>query len=320
MQPIATQRIRPNCRQNRGLTWTAPMRVNEIAINWNAARGLPCGRHRGNLHGYFLSRVSLQTRFSRFRGRFNRNDRACGRPCYHWMVDRFSRFRLRSNTISTAPLSMREMFIQLGDHKHSVTLTGLAPATKYYFRLVSADDFDSVTVGHCKHLRRKQARSSTVFSFDPSGLNIVPGTDLTISFKAFQGSSSYVRFSLEETPRVNIIACNENSGTIRRPFPAQTSRHREYSFRLRLRTQRTAYTTPIFALSASAFVQISDTLQFARLIICCRFRFFKQFSKPLDWLGAQLGDTSTWRYYGYNSQTGKYVFNDTIQGGQGKWL
>jgi len=50
------------------------------------------------------------------------------------------------------------------------------------------------------------------------------------------------------------------------------------------------------------------------------FPLLQTISRPLNWLAAQLGDTSTWRYYGYNSQTGKYVTNDTIQGGQGKWL
>jgi len=133
-----------------------------------------------------------------------------------------------------------QVLFSSGTTKHSVALTGLAPSTKYYFRLVSMDDFDSVTVGPLQTFTTKASALMDGFSFDLSAINVVLATDLKILSKAFQGSSLMSGSPLEETPGSILLPAMKTAEHIPQPFPAQTSRHREYLFRLRLRTQRTA--------------------------------------------------------------------------------
>ena len=292
---------------------------NEIAINWNAPAAFLAGAIEAiytdtSYHVYRYKHDSVASAADSIA----MTGLAVDRVTIGWSTGQSVSASVKYD-IDSALVNARMLFSS-GTTKHSVTLTGLAPATKYYFRLVSADDFDSVTVGPLQTFTTKASALSDGFSFDPSGLNIVPGTDLTISFKGLSGLVAYVRFSVGGNTRVNIIACNENSGTYTATIPGPNITASGILVSIALKNSTDSITTPIFALSASAFVQISDTLQFAKTYYMLSFPLLQTISKPLDWLGAQLGDTSTWRYYGYNSQTGKYVFNDTIQGGQGKWL
>jgi hypothetical protein len=221
--------------------------------------------------------------------------------------------------IDSSLVNARALFSP-GTTKHTVTLTGLAAATKYYFRLVSVDDFDSVIMGPIQTFTTKASALMNGFSFDPSTLTMAPGTDLTVAFKGQSGLIVYARFSVGGSAQVTPLTCNENSGTYTATIPGSNITASGILVSIALKSSTDSIVTPVYALAASAPVQISDTLRFAKTYYMLSFPLLQTISRPLDWLGAQLGDTSTWRYYGYNSQTGKYVVDDTIRGGLGKWL
>ncbi len=215
---------------------------------------------------------------------------------------------------------MRKVLFSADTMHHAVTITGLAPATKYYFRLLSADDLDSITVGPLQTFTTAASALVDGFSFDPSGLNVSPGVNLTISFTDRSGLTANVRFSKGGDPKVSVIPCNENNGayTATIPGPNITAAGILVSFALSNTTD--SIVTPVYGLSPSAPVQMSDTLQYAKTYYMLSLPLLQTIPRPLDFFGAQLGDTSQWRYYGYNSLNGTYTTADTMQSGQGEWL
>ncbi|MGB7569424.1 MAG: glycoside hydrolase family 9 protein [Chitinivibrionales bacterium] len=292
---------------------------NEVAINWNAPAAFLAGA---------IEAIYADTSYHVFRYKHDSiasaadsviiSGLAADRVTVSWTTGQAVSASIEYG-LDSALASAKVLFSADTMH-HAVTITGLAPAMKYYFRLLSADDLDSVTVGPLQTITTAASALLDGFSFDPSGLNVSPGVNLTISFTDRSGLTANVRFSKGGDPKVSVIPCNENNGAYTATIPGQNITAAGLLVSIALSNSIDSIVTPVYGLSPSAPVRMSDTLQYAKTYYMFSLPLLQTIPRPLDFFGAQLGDTSQWRYYGYNSLNGTYTTADTMQSGQGAWL
>jgi len=292
---------------------------NEVAINWNAPAAFLAGA---------IEAIYADTSFHVYRYKYDPltasadsmviSGLAPDRVTVSWSTNQAVSGSIKYG-LDSALINAKLMF-SADSLLHTVTLTGLTPATKYYFRLLSADDFDSITIGSLNSFTTPASALSNGFSFDPSALSITPGNDLKISFSALSGLTAQIRFSVGGNNKINSIACSENSGIYSASIPGPNITASGILVSIALSNPTDSIVTQVYALSPSVSVQLSDSLPYAKTYYMASFPLLQTIPKPLDWLGPQLGDTSTWRYFGYNTTTAAYVTGDSIQSGQGKWL
>ena len=293
---------------------------NEVAINWNAPAAFLAGAIEAiyadpsSYHVYRYKRDTLASTADSIA----LTGPAADRVTIGWTTGRAVSASVKYG-LDSALADARVLFSS-GTTRHSVTITGLAPATKYYFQVLSADDFDSIAVGPVQTFTTPASALLNGFSFDPSALNVVPGTDLTVSFTGRTGLTARVLFSEGGDAAIGTVACKENNGAYSATIPGANITAAGILVSIALHDATDSIATPEYALAPSRPVSLTNTLPYAKTYYMLSLPLLQTIFRPLDFFGAQLGDTSQWRYYGYNVQSGKYVANDTLRSGQGSWL
>ena len=291
---------------------------NEVAINWNAPAAFLAGaleaiyadssnhvqtyRHDTppaidsvGLIGLFADRVTVQ-----------------------WRTDRAVSASVTLGTDSL--LTGAQTLFSDNTTLHSVTVTGLSPATRYYFQVSGTDDFGLTARSPVQAFTTLESGLFQGFAITPSKFSAVPGIDLTITFMGKAGLSAALRYAPGGDARQKYVPCAENNGAYQAIIPGASITSSGVLFSIALSNGTDSIITPVWGLAPSGRVQCAETLSYAKTYYLMSVPLFNPTLPSSEFFGPQLGEGANWLYYGYARDSGEYVAGDSVRTGRGGWL
>ena len=291
---------------------------NEVAINWNAPAAFLAGaleaiygdssnhvqtyRHDTlapaidsvELIGLFADRVIVQW--------------STGRPV--------------SSSVTLGPdssLTGAQTLFSSGTTLHSVTVTGLSPATRYYFRVSGTDDFGTAT-SPVRAFTTPESGVYQGFVITPSKFSVAPAADLTINFTAKARLSATLRYAPGGDGSVRYVPCAENNGAYQAIIPGASITSSGVLFSIALSDGTDSIITPVWGLAPSGQLQCAETLSYAKTYYLMSVPLSNPATSSSEFFKPQLGEGANWLYYGYARDLGDYIAGDSLRTGRGGWL
>jgi endoglucanase len=292
---------------------------NEVAINWNAPAAFLAGaieaiyanpsynvkRHLADTLLPTIDSVSI-------------TGLAADRAVIAWKTDKSVSASVQY-ALDSALTHAHQKF-SLGTTRHSVSLVGLSPATRYFYRLSSIDDYGNVANGPVLSFTSPESPLLEGFSFTPASLSAIPGSDMVVAFQGKPGSSATLAYLKGGEALTQQRVFQETNGTFNATIPGADITGSGILLSITLKNGTDSVTTPVWAVVASSPINYSDTIAFGNAYNLLSLPTQMSIDKSFDFFSPQLGDSAFWRYFGFDASSGQYILNASIGGGKGGWL
>ncbi len=206
-----------------------------------------------------------------------------------------------------------------GTTRHYVTLSGLAPATRYYFRLSSIDDDGAAVTGPTQSFTTSESAVLRSVSF-PAAAPAAPGKETVVAFSATPGLSSTLSYSPGGDSKTYVVPCSENNGEYAAVIPGAHVTAAGLLYYVTLAGGSDTVASAVRAIVPASPVGFSYRIPCPLAYHLVAVPFSAPVSQSYDFFKRQLGDSSTWRYSTYDAPTGAYVSCGPLGGGRGGWL
>jgi endoglucanase len=206
-----------------------------------------------------------------------------------------------------------------GTTRHSVLVCGLAPSTRYYFRLKAIDDIGAAVNSPVRTFVTLESKVFQGFSLSSVAAMTI-GADVAISFAAAPGLSGSLSYSIGGDARTHTVPCTENNGAYGATIPGTDVTASGILYSITLAKATDTLTTPMRAISPATPVTFSYVIPRAWAYALVVPPFSSPISQSYGFFNQQLGDSSLWRYLSYDASAGKYVSHGAMGGGHGGWL
>lgn len=300
---------------------TCSFTTNEVAINWNAPAALLVGAVSALLQKDSVAIAQFNNRYV---------DRvAPGEPVVHVGepgVDRVALTVKADEVVSvSAVLSTDSLFSEVKAYPScegdscTVLLDGLKPGTRYYLKVHLIDAAGNVTTVKQDVSTAGVTADVAVFYRAPAG-TLNPGVDNELSFDAPANMEADLLYGLGGEVLAAEVPFTRSGTRLVATIPATMSTDRGVAFRVRVRSGADTVTTPLQGLAAKTAVIMGSqrVVNSAYQLVSVPGRYAPVPS--LTTFAGALGDTATWRYFGYTHGDGSYISFDSIRSGTGGWL
>jgi len=203
---------------------------------------------------------------------------------------------------------------------HGVTLTGLSPSTMYFFKITAVDAYGVAKESPLRSFTTRYSGLREGFSFDPAALNAVQGSDVNISFKDRGGLVARLAYTVGGESAINYGPCTETSGTYTAVIPGSKMTASGILYYVTLADSADTVSTAVWSLSPSTAVERSNPMSYPKAYQLISFPLYRAAARPFDVFSPLLGDSSEWRFFGYNADSGAYTANDSLRCGHAGWL
>lgn len=296
--------------------------TNEVAINWNA----PIAFLTGGIEALFnSSKYDLRSLINKYRKdsdppepvKINLYDIKADTIKFGW--------KTAEKTSATVIYSTESSFINskknicLFSDTNYTNLCGLLPDTRYYIKTVFVDRNGNISSQDTTFKTSECSLFNSSLLIHSTG-SYDPGKDLSIKFKNISDIDTRIIYSCGGSTDYKILACEENDGTYRVKIPGKEITENGMLYRLYLKKGNEQFTTQQFSIAMDSIVLSKDTISISNAYSLVSFPSdFKPVSS-IDVLEPFFGDTSSWRFYGYDPLEKKYGIFDVLQSGKGGWL
>ncbi len=297
--------------------------TNEVAINWNA----PAAFLAGAINAVFSSGAFD---LSALENRYAADTSAPGAP--ESAVSGISADQVTLTCISTEPTVKTISYdtstsfngsLRCYQHRSDTTictLTTLLPGTVYYFRCHLVDDNGNSSVSPVDSFKTENSPLSEAATADYTHSDYRIGSPLTISFSDSSLSSAQLSYAKGGDATSTALSFSPSGSNYSATIPAEDITFTGITYSVTLCDTSDTITTPLRSVAPD-----SITLSIPKL---CDAGVYTMFSLPgrypahasPDLFGPVLGDTSQWRFFGYDPAESDYVAFDSLHSGAGGWL
>ena len=302
---------------------TCSYSTNEVAINWNA----PAAFLAGGISAVFSSGAFD---LSVLKNKYAADTNAPGRP--ESAVSGNSADQVTLTCISTEPTVKTISYdtstafnrnlrrCQSRSDTTVCTLTALLPGTVYYFRCYLVDDNGNGSVSPVDSFKTEGSTLASVAAADFTCSTYRIGSPLTISFSDTLRSSAQLSYAQGGSAAVTTLPFSRSGATCSATIPGDDVTSSGVTYSVTLSDTSGTIVTPVRSLAPD-----SIELTIPKL---CNSGVHTMISLPGDYPATAspdlfepvLGDTTNWRFFGYDPNDADYVAFDSLRSGSGGWL
>jgi hypothetical protein len=292
---------------------------NEVAINWNA----PAAFLAGALEALYAdSSNHLQIYWRDTLPPSIDSITVVGLACDHATLRWETKRGVSASIIyaQDSALSGAARAFSADSLHHGITLSGLSPATNYYFRIEAVDDYGIASETALRSFTTLSSNLAAGFSFDASALKPAEGRDLSVIFTGRAGIAATLTYGIGgENARSHEVFSGTN-GVYTTTIPGSKMTPSGILFSITLADSSDTLTTATRSLTPIAAVACTSAIARVKAYNLVSFPFISATHRPFDVLSPLLGDSSTWRWFGYNGDSAKYTVGDGMTTGYAGWL
>jgi endoglucanase len=292
---------------------------NEVAINWNAPAAFLAGAIEAiyadpsfHVNGRAVDTLSPAI------DSIVVIDLKADRVTIKWKTDKIVSAAIQYAADSLFASAHRQF--SDGTMQHTVTISGLIPNTRYFYRLVSIDNRGTAAGSPVMSFLTPGSPLWEGFSFDPSVVALLPGADLKIAFTARPGLGALLSYARGGDARKQNAPFTENCGNYQATVPGGDIIASGILFSFTLTAATDTLTTPVWGISPDSPMRLSDTIPYKLTYRLISIPMPLTLIESSGFFSEQMGGSAPWRYFGYDAITGKYVPNGAVGGGLGGWL
>lgn len=296
--------------------------TNEIAINWNA----PAAFLAGGIEAIFnLPRFSIQQLIEKYKPDpvkpvpsvltisdiFPDNVTVC------WNTSKMTTVTLLYRTDSLQG-NYQKRYCSFSD-SNKVILNGLMPDTKYFLKAVFIDrDGNRVSAETSFTTSASTVNAEQILNHNLSAYKV--GTSLTVSFSNTSGFDVKLIYSRGGSSVKDTISFLEVNGVYSASVPGEKINESGIVYSFLLQNGDENFQSPAWSVAPDSMIMVNSNLVKPKRYSLISFPLQYNPVKSTDLLQNVFGDTSSWRYYGYNAESWTYTLFDTIKSGTGGWL
>lgn len=296
--------------------------TNEVAINWNA----PAAFLAGGIEAVFNSaNFNIQALIDKYQ-----IDQNAPQPAVLNISDIFSdhatiSWKAQEKVASTVYYSTdslmnnyERVYCAYSDSSQ-VTLRGLMPDKKYYLKIVSIDKNWNMSSGTASFTTENcNIAGSELFNHVTS--QYISGKELSVTFRNISGVSTKLIFSAGGSSTQDTLSCSENNGEYNARIPGDKIKESGVVYSILLQNANEHFETRQWSVAPDSIQLVNAKLSLPGTYSLVSFPSdFKKISSVTA-LSTTFGDTSTWRFYGYDPIEKKYLPFDTIRSAAGGWF
>lgn len=296
--------------------------TNEIAINWNA----PAAFLAGGIEAVFNSaKFNIQPLVDKYGvdnrppepGEISVLDVSADKAMLSWSTSEKVSVAVQYSKDSL--MRKYEMILCSGSDSNQVSLSGLMPDTKYYTRISWIDRKGNV------------ASAGASFTTEPSEIvshellkpvtsDYVCGRDLSITFKNITGVNSRLVFAKGGSSVQDTLGCSETNGNYSVIIPGAKVTEAGIIYSLLLQKNEESAATQKWVAGADSIELKIPVISLPNTYQLVSFPSVFTPVPSISAFSASIGDTTKWRYFGYDPLDKSYILFDTLKSGEGGWI
>lgn len=295
--------------------------TNEIAINWNA----PAAFLASGIEAVFnISKFDIQPLIDKYGDDFSPvvpgdiaiSDILDDRVTLCWSSSEKASVSVQYSTDSL--MGKYEIILCPGSDSNRVNITRLMPGKKYYVRISWIDNKGNVSSSKTSFTT---ASNDIVDAegFKPVS-NYVCGRELSFSFRNAAGINSRLIYSTGGASVQETLSCSESDGNYSTVIPGERVTQAGIIYSFLLQKDGKTLLTPKWSAGPDSIQLTNQVVSLKNTYSLVSLPAFFAPVSSITFLSSSIGDTSAWRYYGYDPENKVYKLFDTLRSGTGGWI